>query len=129
MFTVEQIKEAHAKVKSGSDFPNYIRDLIGLGVTGYETYVSDGHTDYYGKADFKTSSPAKYEPLTVAAQSDALQFKADLRKHQQGGTDYPTFCSYCAKSGVDKWEVSMHGMNCTYYDKAGNVLLVEAIPQ
>ncbi len=34
MFTIEQIKEAHAKVKSGADFPNYIHDLIILGVKG-----------------------------------------------------------------------------------------------
>lgn len=32
MFTIEQIKEAHSKVKSGADFPNYIQDLIILGV-------------------------------------------------------------------------------------------------
>lgn len=52
MFTLEQIKEAHAKVRSGADFPTYVQDLIGLGVTCYQTYVSDGHTDYFGKKGF-----------------------------------------------------------------------------
>ena len=66
MFTVEQIKTAHSKVKSGADFPAYIQDLKKLGVTQYETFVADGHTDYYGANDFKTTSPAKYELLTVA---------------------------------------------------------------
>lgn len=31
MFTVEQIETAHAKVKSGADFPNYIKEIKELG--------------------------------------------------------------------------------------------------
>ena len=27
MFTLDQIKEAHAKVKSGADFPGYVQEL------------------------------------------------------------------------------------------------------
>lgn len=47
MFILEQIKTAHSKVKSGADFPKCIQDLKQLGVAYYETYVEDGHTDYY----------------------------------------------------------------------------------
>lgn len=68
MFTVEQIKTAHSKVKSGADFPAYIQDIKKLGVTHYETFVTDGHTDYYGVNDYKTTSPAKYEPLNIAIE-------------------------------------------------------------
>jgi uncharacterized protein YbcV (DUF1398 family) len=57
------------------------------------------------------------------------QFKSDLKAHQQGKTDYPTFCRDCAKSGIEKWIVSMNQMTCTYYDKAGNDLLTEIIPR
>ena len=32
MFTLEQIKLAHSKVKSGADFPAYIKELKALGV-------------------------------------------------------------------------------------------------
>jgi Protein of unknown function (DUF1398) len=35
MFKVEQIKAAHGKVKSGADFPSYIREIKVLGVTSY----------------------------------------------------------------------------------------------
>lgn len=129
MFTIEQIKAAHSKVKSGADFPAYIQDIKKLGVTFYETYVIDGHTDYFGKNEGKTSSPAKYEDLTVGEVSNAEQFKADLKAHQQGKTDYSTFCNDCAKSGIEKWAVSMDKMTCTYYDKTGNEILVEQIPQ
>jgi uncharacterized protein YbcV (DUF1398 family) len=128
MFTLDQIKAAHAKVKSGTDFPNYIQDLIHLGVTFYETYVSDGHTDYLGTNGYQTSSEPKYSELIIAEQSDVEQFRLDLKAHQQGKTDYATFCNDCAKSGVEKWTVRMDKMTCTYYDKAGNELLEEAIP-
>jgi len=47
MFTIEQIKDAHAKVKSGADFPAYVQEVIRLGVTRYETYVADGQTHYF----------------------------------------------------------------------------------
>lgn len=129
MFTIEQIKAAHSKVKSGADFPAYIQDIKKLGVTFYETYVMDGHTDYFGKNDYKTSSSAHYEALNLGEVSNAEQFKADLKAHQQGKTDYPTFCNDCAKSGIEKWAVCMDKMTCTYYDTAGNDILVEQIPQ
>jgi len=129
MFTVEQIKAAHSKVKSGADFPAYIKEVKQLGVTYYETFVSDGHTDYYGAHHFKTTAPAKYAILTIAETIHAEQFKTDLKEHQQGKTDYLTFIAMCAAFGIWKWEVNMEKMTCTYYDKAGNEILVEAIPQ
>ena len=129
MFTVEQIKAAHSKVKSGLDFPAYIQDLKKLGVTNYETYVSDGHTDYYGANSYKTTSPAKYESLVIADQCNKDQFVTSLREHQKGKTNYPTFISNCAEVGIKQWVVSMEKMTCTYYDKAGEVILVEEIPQ
>lgn len=39
MFTVEQIEQAHGKVKSGADFPKYIQEIKALGVTSFETWV------------------------------------------------------------------------------------------
>lgn len=129
MFTAEQIKAAHSKVKSGADFPAYIQDLKKLGVTYYETFVSDGHTDYYGIDNYKISTIAKYDTLKITETSDTEQFKADLGVHQQGATDYLTFCNDCAKSGIEKWEVCMDKMTCTYYNKAGNEILIEEIPQ
>lgn len=129
MFTVEQIKAAHSIVKSGADFPAYIQDIKKLGVSFYESFVADGHTDYYGANDCKTSSVAKYDTLTIAKVSNIAQFKVDIKAHQQGKTDYSTFCIDCAKSGIEKWAVCMDKMTCTYYDQAGNEILVEQISQ
>lgn len=128
MFTLEQIKTAHSKVKSGADFPAYIKEIKQLGVTYYETFVSDGHTDFFGLSDYKTSLTAKYDALKIAETSNAQQFKLDLVAHQQGKTNYQTFCNDCAKSGIQKWAVCTNKMTCTYYDKAGNAILVENVP-
>lgn len=128
MFTVDQIKTAHSKVKSGADFPAYIQELKGLGVEQYETFVADGHTDYYGTNAFKTSSSAKYKPLPIAEECNREQFERDLKEHQQGKTDYPTFIGKAANLGVSKWIVSIRAMTCTYFDKLGNEVLVEEIP-
>ncbi len=128
MFTLEQIKSAHSKVKSGADFPNYIQDLINLGIKSYHTYVSDGHTEYFGKDDEHIQSEANYPVLTISQKSDLFTFVNRLKIHQQGQTDYFTFCKDAAQSGVEKWEVDMQKMTCTYYDFLGNNLLEEKIP-
>lgn len=128
MFTIQQIHEAHSKVKSGADFPKYMQDIIALGVTSFETFVFDNHTNYYGKDNFQTSSEGFEQTLSIANEINVEQFKADLKAHQQGKTDYMTFLNDCAKSGVEKWIVVMDKMTCSYYDKAGNEMVVEEIP-
>jgi uncharacterized protein YbcV (DUF1398 family) len=129
MFTAEQIKAAHSKVRSGADFPNYIKEIKTLGVTHYEAYVSDGHIDYHGANDYTAKVPAKYEPLLIADTAKAEAFKAALVAHQQGQTDFFMFIKMCATFGIEKWAISMTKMTCTYYDKAGNEMLVEQIPE
>ncbi|HUC81362.1 MAG TPA: DUF1398 family protein [Flavisolibacter sp.] len=127
-FTLAQIKSAHSKVASGADFPAYIQAIKGLGVAYYETFVKDGRTDYYGTGNDKVPSGARYDALNIAATSDKARFKADLKAHQEGKSDYPTFCRAAAQCGVEKWAVSTEKMTCTYYDRSGKEILVEEIP-
>lgn len=127
MFTIDQIKAAHSKVKSGADFPAFINGLKNLGVASYETFVNDGHTDYYGADSYTTSSDAKYPALHISEQADGEAFRTALKLHQQGGTSYPQFCEDCARTGVEKWTVSIGGMTCTYFDCSGAIVLVENI--
>jgi uncharacterized protein YbcV (DUF1398 family) len=128
VFTIEATKAAHAKVKSGADFPGYIQDIITLGVTAYETYVSDSHTVFFGKDNYSIESIAKYAAIAIADKSDAASFIKELKEHQQGKSDYLSFCQSCAKYGIEKWAVDMAKMTCSYYDKTGNEILVELIP-
>ena len=129
MFTAEQIKAAHSKVKSGADFPAYIREIKGLGVTHYQAYVADGHIDYHGPNDYSVTIPPKHNPLLIAEIPNPEAFRAGLAAHQQGKTDFPTFIGMCARFGIEKWDISLDAMTCTYYDRAGNKILVEKIPQ
>ncbi len=128
MFTIDQIKAAHSKVKSGADFPKYIQDLIGLGVETYSTYVIDGHSEYFGKNGYQIKSDSKYTVLNIAEKSDSQMFISRLKFHQQGQSDYMTFCNDSAKAGVEKWIVDTQKMSCTYYDKLENKMLEEKIP-
>ncbi|MDO9374711.1 MAG: DUF1398 family protein [Ferruginibacter sp.] len=128
MFNLEDIAAAHSKVKSGVDFPTYIQDLIKLGVKKYDTFVRDGHTVFEGTDKFRIKSAPKYTVLRVANISDKERFKHHLKRHQRGQTDYETFCTHSAETGVKKWTVDMNEMTCTYYDKEKNKMLQEQIP-
>jgi len=129
MFTLQQIQQVHSKVKSGADFPAYVRDLKQLGLGGYVAFVSDGNTTYFGNNDFEITSPTKYEALQISQNLDKKQFASDLKAHQQGKTDFLAFCKDCAKSGINKWILDFNKMTCVYFDLEENEVLTEEIPQ
>ena len=128
MFTIDQIKAAHSKVKSGADFPKYVQDLIHLGIECYSTYVVDGHSEYFGKDSYNLKSEKKYSALDIATESNSEKFKSYLKIHQQGKTDYMTFCKHSAETGVEMWMIDTKEMTCTYYDSVGNNMLEEKVP-
>ncbi|MGO4773110.1 DUF1398 domain-containing protein [Flavobacterium sp. W22_SRS_FK3] len=128
MFTIEQIKEAHAKVKSGADFPNYIQDLIILGVKGYDTFVNDGHIEYYGVNNYIVTSDEKYPEIKIENVANKERFIEFLVAHQDGQTDYKTFCNHAGQCGIAKWRVDIIEMTCTYFDKSDAEILIEKIP-
>ena len=128
MFTIAQIEWAHSKVKSGADFPKYIKEIKELGVTSFETWVFDSHTNYFGKNGFQIHSKPKYDEITIANKSNKELFQHYLQIHQKGETDYFTFCNHCAETGIEKWMVDLTKMTCTYYDKAANEILIEKVP-
>jgi uncharacterized protein YbcV (DUF1398 family) len=128
MFTIEQIKQAHSKVKSGADFPKYVQEMKRLGVLSYAHYVSDGHIKYEGANGFTISGDAKWEPRHIAPEKDTERLQHFLSIHQDGQTDYITFCKQAAVAGVEKWVVDMVEMTCIYYDIKGNKIVLEEIP-
>jgi uncharacterized protein YbcV (DUF1398 family) len=128
MFTIQQIENAHEKVKSGADFPKYIQELKELAVLSFETYVRDSHTVYFGSNEFQTKSSPKYDNLDISEQLDVEKFKNYLKIHQLGQTDYYTFCQHCAETGVEKWIMDLTQMTCSYFDKSGHAIFIENIP-
>ena len=128
-FTLDQIHEAFKRVKSGADFPQFVQDLKSIGVSHYDNYVSDGRTIYYGANDFAIDGGPKYPSILVNTYSSADKLRHSIAIHQQGQTDYPTFCNEAADAGVEKWTTQMIAMTVTYLDKQGTKLIVEPIPQ
>ncbi len=128
MFTLEQIAAAHAQVKSGADFPRYVQALKGLGLAYYDFYVADGHSEYVATTGERLDAAAKYAPLAVAAIGDAAALRHTIAIHQQGQTDFPTFCQQAADAGVQYWRTDVVNLLCVYVDGAGTAILTEPIP-
>jgi uncharacterized protein YbcV (DUF1398 family) len=64
----------------------------------------------------------------VAENSNKERFIERLRIHQNGGSDYMTFCRDCADNGVEKWTLDMKAGTCTYFDTKGEIVIVEHFP-
>jgi len=128
MFTLAEIREAHSRVKTGADFPAYIQDMKILGVLSYEHFVTDGHIIYHGISDFYLPAPPKWDSVTIAPGGQTDKLKWEIKIHQEGMTDYLTFCRRAAEAGVEKWVVDTQKMMCTYYDRSGNEMVAEPIP-
>lgn len=128
MFTLEQIKEAHSRVRTGADFPAYIQEMKKLGILSYEHFVSDGHIVYHGQDGFNLWAPPKWTQVPIALKGKEEVLRQEIKIHQAGKTDYLTFCRRSAEAGVEKWVVDMKKMICTYYNLSGGEMLGEPIP-
>lgn len=99
-----------------------------MGMSHYDHFVADGRIRYTGSNGFHIDAPAKWPEQAIATEGDAAQLKTALETHQQGGSDYLTFCQQSAAAGVEKWTTDMQAMRCSYYSLSGAVLLEEVIP-
>jgi uncharacterized protein YbcV (DUF1398 family) len=129
MFTIEQIRAAEAKIKSGADFPNFIQEIKAMGVIRNDVFVINGMSVYYGDDDHTVQSAPAYEDLIIEETSSVDDLKEALKVHQNGATDYMTFCRQVAVAGVEKWVTDLNEMTVTYLDSAGNEMVVEHVPE
>jgi uncharacterized protein YbcV (DUF1398 family) len=127
-FTLHDLKAAHAKVETGADFPRYIREIKSQGLRHYDFMVQDGKTIYYGEDDHIVEAPAIYDRLAINPVSAAEELRRAITIHQQGQTDFPTFCKQAAEAGVYKWVIDTEKMVCIYLDTEGSILVEEPIP-
>lgn len=127
MFTLEHIDALHARLGSAKTFPDYVRALHALGVERYESFLADGHSEYFGQGGYRLVSPAVHElfPIAEASQRDA--FVEHLRQHERGQTTYLEMSWGLAQSGIKKWVVDTAMMTLAFRDKAGREILVEQI--
>ena len=128
MFTLEQLVSAHAKVKSGKDFPMYVQEIKGLGLAYYDFFVTDGHSEYVASSGEMIASLATYTSKAIASTPKADALRHTIAIHQQGQTDFETFCQQAADAGVHYWRTDAVNLACIYVDMAGNEVVNEPIP-
>ena len=130
MLSKESILAAYSKVKTGADFPRLVKDLKAIGVLNYDHIVSDGSNVFYGKdgSSIPVAIGVHQGPIIVSTNVSLEKLKRSLSIHQQGKTDYPTFCTQAGEAGVDKWVSDLEKMTVTYLDKSGDQILLESIP-
>lgn len=128
MFTIDQINASYKRVKSGADFPKLIQNLKLIGVTHYSQNVADGRTTFFGLNNYFVEGEVKYRVIEVNHIGSSHKLKHALSIHQQGLTDYLTFCKHAAEAGVEKWTTDIVDMTVTYFDREKKTLIVEKIP-
>jgi hypothetical protein len=88
MFTIEEINDLHARLGSARTLPEYVRALKALGVERYDSYLADGHSEYFGQGGFRVVSPPVHEVLPVAETGQGETFLQHLRQHERRETTY-----------------------------------------
>jgi uncharacterized protein YbcV (DUF1398 family) len=127
VFTIEQINDVHARLGGASTFTEYVLALKGLGVERCDSYLADGHSEYFGQGGHSVVSPPVHEVLPVAETSQRETFLEHLRRHERRETTYLEMSRGLAQSGIEKWTVDTARMTMTFYDKAVTEMLVEHI--
>lgn len=127
MFTIEQINALHEKLGNMKNFSSYVTALKLLGVEKFDSYLADGHSEYFGAGGYHIESAPVHEKLIVAASSDKESFLRHLKLHEDRETDYITMSRGLAESGIEKWSVDTDMATISYYDKKGDKLLIEPI--
>jgi uncharacterized protein YbcV (DUF1398 family) len=126
-FTIEQINDIHDRLGNANTLADYVRALKAIGIDKYDSYLTDGHSEYFGKHGHKVSSPPHHDKLSIAETSSKENFLKHLKLHEQGKTSYVEMSQGLADSGIEKWTVDTSQMTMIFYDKSGSEMLVETI--
>ena len=114
MFTIEQINDLHARLGSAKTLAEYVRALKALGVERYDSYLADGHSEYFGQGGQRVVSPPAHEVLAVAETSQREALLEHLRRHERRQTTYLEMSMGLAQSGIEKWTVDTGSMTMTF---------------
>jgi uncharacterized protein YbcV (DUF1398 family) len=127
MFTLEQITDIHDRLGSRDTLVDYLHALRGIGVETYDSFVADGHSEYFGVNGRQLVGPAFHEAFTIADTCDKERFLQYMQEVEQGGIGYVEMSRALADQGVEKWTFDTARLTITYFDKAGRVLLDEKV--
>ena len=127
MFTLEQIDDIHDRLGHQDTLVQYLRALNAIGVERSDSFLVDGHSEYFGQGGETVVAPPAHEVLAIAGTSSRDELLEHLARHSEGKTSYVDMSKGLAQSGVEKWSFDTSALTITYYDKAGNELLTEAV--
>lgn len=127
MFTLDQINDIHDRLGSADTLTEYLLALRDIGITSYDSFITDGHSEYHGADTPTLVSLPTHEILTIADVADKAAFREHLRLHEAGQTSYLDMSKALAESGVEKWTFDTRKLTIACYDKAGNQMKTEPI--
>ncbi len=127
MFTMAQIDELHARFGRAQSLADYLRALAAIGVTRFDSFVTDGHSEFLGAEGQRVVSPPHHDELAIDEVSNRAAFLDHLQRHLEGKTSYADMSAGLAASGVEKWVADTTALTMTYLDRAGTALLVEKV--
>lgn len=127
MFTLSQINDIHDRFGKQTTLLDYLHALHAIGVVKYDSFLTDGHSEYYGKDNHKVVFPPVHETLSISGSTNRDAFLNHLSLHEDGKTSYTEMSKGLADSGIEKWTFDTNHMTIAYYDVSGNEMLVEKI--
>lgn len=126
-FTIEQINDIHDRLGSTETLLQYTQALKDLGVEHADSYLIDGHSEFFGSEGYKVESAAAHEPLLIAKTSNKEGLLRNLELHEQGKTSYVEMSKGLAENGIEKWVIDTTKATMTFYDKADFAVFVDTI--
>ncbi|HDJ2154450.1 TPA: DUF1398 family protein [Staphylococcus aureus] len=127
-FKLSAIQQAHQQF-TGVDFPKLFKAFKDMGMTYNIVNIQDGTATYVHQSedDIVTSSVKRNHPVAPSSNQSIVQDV--LTRHQQGQTDFETFCDEMAQAGIYKWHIDIQAGTCTYIDLQEQAIISELIPQ
>lgn len=91
-FTLSEIQQAHQQF-TGVDFPKLFKAFKDMGMTYNIVNIQDSTATYVHQSedDIVTSSVKSNHPVAPSSNQSIVQDV--LTRHQQGQTDFETFCN------------------------------------
>lgn len=127
-FKLSAIQQAHQQF-TGVDFPKLFKAFKDMGMTYNIVNIQDGTATYVHQSedDIVTSSVKSNHPVAPSSNQSIVQDV--LTRHQQGQTDFETFCDEMSQAGIYKWHIDIQAGTCTYIDLQEQAIISELIPQ
>lgn len=126
-FTLEQIDDIHARLGSAQTLDDYVRALRSIGVARYDSFVADGHSEFFDAGGAMLATPPAHVSLEISTVVDVDAARAHLDRHGLGETAYLEMSQGLADSGIERWTVDTAAMTMTFRDGQGNDRIVDKI--